>query len=504
MTRANKVFHVLDVYVKFTDPSDRLLLVWNTEITLNARHGAKFFHATLPGDIVTPLPVCADPWGPLWEVDTYVTIGGDQCATSGAMMFTPDMPGDVLVSSASIQTPGGWFGIPPTKPENGAGPDLRIRICRLSIRIEDWVPNASIYCFWTIGWKVEGAGVSFGEDFLYAQLSEFGPSEMPLDIPGEEGYGGGGGGGGAPPVQPPEPAMSIESGDIMWQSPNGFVTAWTMNGFAFDDAMCVGTPNSPVHVPAGRGDLDGDGDIDFVFFNSANHSAQAWIMQDGFLQDVQQIGTLNYPSPTEWEILGVGDVNADGRDDIVWRHSDGGLGKVRVWLLNGAIVTASADVGISPGFKFLGFGDLNGDGKKDILWRLLNGVVLTWPLNGTNPVVPLVFGGVGTISQLWNAESFCDLDGDGDDDIVWRKTNTGLVKGWIVQDFGRLFGGIIAPNVIPLWSLTTAVDLDDDGDSDLVWHNPATGMVNAWKMNGLVKESGTAVQSLPPGEWLPW
>ncbi len=49
VTRSDQVFHVLDVYVKFTEPEDRLLVIWDTEIQLDAKPGAKFFNATLPG-----------------------------------------------------------------------------------------------------------------------------------------------------------------------------------------------------------------------------------------------------------------------------------------------------------------------------------------------------------------------------------------------------------------------------------------------------------------------
>jgi len=389
---------------------------------------------------------------------------------------------------------------------NGAGDDLRIRVCRLSIRAQDWEPNSSIYCSWTIGWSHGAGGAYFGADYLYAQLSANGPSEMPDDLPGIElpNGGGSGGGGGTPPTwTPPEPAGSIENADIYFYSPDAFITGWAMSDFTFDDAICVGQPASPIHIPVGKGDIDGDGDIDFIFYNPGDYSAQAWIMQDGYLQDAVIIGYAPYPSANKWKVLGVGDVNGDGNVDIVWHRDDGGLGKVRVWLLNGTTVIANQEIGISPGFEFLGLGDLNADGKSDILWRLINGVVVAWRLDGTTPAMPLVFGGVGPVALSWKAEAFCDLDNDGDCDIVWRSTETGQVKGWIVDNFARLYGGAIVPKVTSAWHFGTTVDLDNDGDSDLVWHNTVTGMVNAWQMQGLTKVSGGPVEQLGPA-WTAW
>jgi hypothetical protein len=95
----------------------------------------------------------------------------------------------------------------------------------------------------------------------------------------------------------------------------------------------------------------------------------------------------------------VGDTNADGRDDIVWRHA---AGAIWVWLMNGSAVTGTGSTGVAAaGWTLAGVGDFNGDGRADLLWRHASGIVGVWFLDGISAVGG---GSLGSLSTDWRIE----------------------------------------------------------------------------------------------------
>src|SRR3989304_8424342 len=88
---------------------------------------------------------------------------------------------------------------------------------------------------------------------------------------------------------------------------------------------------------------------------------------------------------TNWEIVGTGDFNNDGKTDILWRNKTNGLSAL--WFMDGT--TMSSWTWLLPyvsdtNWEIVGTGDFNNDGKTDILWRnKTNGLSTLWFMDGT-------------------------------------------------------------------------------------------------------------------------
>jgi hypothetical protein len=132
----------------------------------------------------------------------------------------------------------------------------------------------------------------------------------------------------------------------------------------------------------GTGDFNGDGKIDILWRNKGTGQNVVWFMDGATMSDWSWI--LPEVPDTNWQIVGTGDFNSDGKTDILWRNK--ATGQNVVWFMNGATLSSYSwiDTVADTNWEIVGTGDFNGDGKTDILWRNKStGQNVVWLMNGT-------------------------------------------------------------------------------------------------------------------------
>ena len=80
------------------------------------------------------------------------------------------------------------------------------------------------------------------------------------------------------------------------------------------------------------------------------------------------------------------DFNGDGKPDLVWQNQT--TGQLTVWLMNGTTMTQglwlTPSAVADTNWKIVGVVDIDGDGKPDILWQnQVTGQLTVWLMNGT-------------------------------------------------------------------------------------------------------------------------
>jgi ELWxxDGT repeat protein len=204
-----------------------------------------------------------------------------------------------------------------------------------------------------------------------------------------------------------------------------------------------------------------------------------------------------------------GDLDRDGRNDLVWRHERSGQNVL--WFMNGASLLngtfTTPAVLADARWKIAGTHDFDADGRPDLLWRhTASGENVLWYMNGA----VLVSGGFLTPAALtdvrWQVAGTADFDLDGDPDILWRHTASGEMVLWSMNGSVLAGGTFLTPDALPgAWTAAGTGDFDLDGRPDILWHHPPSGQLAVWFMRGSALASGSFLNppSLPDVGWRP-
>ena len=161
---------------------------------------------------------------------------------------------------------------------------------------------------------------------------------------------------------------------------------------------------------AGIGDVDNDGISDIIWWNQRDGRINHWLITASMSVKPESGNIGTHLSPSTWKVAGVGDFNADGRSDILWK--DELTGDVELWLTAGLYGYHSMPLaqGVVPAWRVANIGDYDGDGRADIFWRHDAGNVVVWrtrqylTADGTNEGFTYDSGIVQSVLSSWDVQ----------------------------------------------------------------------------------------------------
>ncbi len=220
-------------------------------------------------------------------------------------------------------------------------------------------------------------------------------------------------------------------------------------------------------------DADGDGDLDLACnsFGCCNGMHVYRNNHDGTWTPTWNSGGA---SSNSTEDICVGDVNADGFLDIA-----AGLSTGTVWVSDGAGHFTRADGNLptfGTGARGPSLGDVTGDGRADLSWATSSGGVQVWAAGDTAHWTNISAG--LPANGPFEATRLADMDGDGDLDLVAFGNGTFAVflgngaGGW--ANGARLT--LPSPGVYA--ALSAPADLDHNGRPDVAIASTSGGNTN--------------------------
>jgi len=236
----------------------------------------------------------------------------------------------------------------------------------------------------------------------------------------------------------------------------------------------------------GNGDFNGDGRGDVLLRNDVGGGWWMFQMNGRSKTDAAILMTRN----PDWVMAAIDDFDKDGMDDVLLRHRVTGR-----WTINFMDAwTVRPNSGLTPMFtnldwEMMGSGDFNGDGRGDVLLRNKNtGAWWIYLMDGRDN------NGGGTSITLdldWVIAAIDDFDGDGKDDVMLRHRLTGQ---WQINFMNwrlvRPNSGLTPMFVNLVWEMQGSGDFNGDGRGDVLLRNKVS---NGWwmnLMNGRSSDSG--------------
>jgi hypothetical protein len=199
---------------------------------------------------------------------------------------------------------------------------------------------------------------------------------------------------------------------------------------------------------------------------------------------------LGLPIPAPVKVM-MGDVNGNGRQDLIYNHVSASTNQTVVAFSNGDgtfTMGTPTSHSVTPGHGWsqyvLKVGDFNNDGRADLAWsRVINTNTTYISLSngdGTFEEMPMFTKGAASWGTIYRFE-VGNIDGKNGDDLIWNylsNTNRTYVSlsnsdGTFGTDNFEPTAGMFQDHSLNGWTGNEAfsvADINGNGRDDLIWH----------------------------------
>jgi len=235
-----------------------------------------------------------------------------------------------------------------------------------------------------------------------------------------------------------------------------------------------------------RGDVNGDGRLDLVWRHATTGANYLW-----FLHDTSRAAARSLLSAdTSWTIAGVADCFGDSTRCLAFRRTT--TGENYLWRVRGSDIVSATPLPLVPtDWVIEAFRDFDGDGKADLFWRnTVTGTTYLWRMNGASVIAAQLVNGAQ--DTAWRVVASGDFDHDGNADLLWRHDGSGQTYVWMM-DGATIAGAGALSTASSDWKAESSGDYDGDAKTDILWRRNS-GEIVLWLLDGISIKSS---QSLP-------
>lgn len=242
-------------------------------------------------------------------------------------------------------------------------------------------------------------------------------------------------------------------------------------------------------------DFDGDGRADLLLQHDEGFLA-AWHMDGDVVVNAGSLDPASTGDPG-LRLVGVGDFNRDSKPDLLFQRKSGrAAGSMEIWIMAGVrrVETIQIeDAGLDPDWNAVGVGDYDFDGRPDVVGQRVTGELVVKFIQGArvvhtrafNPAA--AFGADGTPDLNWRLVGNADINRDGRMDLIFQRVGgfSRPIAIWFMNGLDRVSASLTQPSDPGgPWNLAGTGDFDGDGWQDFLFQND-NGNYGIWFLNGI-------------------
>lgn len=249
-------------------------------------------------------------------------------------------------------------------------------------------------------------------------------------------------------------------------------------------AVCASAMAQTTVPLSKRGGIDIDGNNKSVVLVRTQANAAAPQLQAGRLVNGRFVFTSQIDPGTNFRLVGVTDFDGNGKSDLAFQNiTQGDLGDVKGW--HDFLPTNERTFRqVRQVWDVQAVGDLDGDGRGDLVWRYVvanspdTGVSYIWFTNASGPPMVRKRGGAPLDWRLLGA---MDLNGDGAADMVYVSPDNSIRV--LMATPNRTCANYSAGSVPAGFLAHAFADFTGNGRGDILLRNPATGQMALMSLN---------------------
>lgn len=189
------------------------------------------------------------------------------------------------------------------------------------------------------------------------------------------------------------------------------------------------------------------------------------------------------------------DLDGNGDDELLFYRSSDGLFSIYEMTATGGLGTKINTGNYNPGWTNITNIDLDGNGDDELMfYRASDGVYAYYEMTSTGSLGVKIRSGSG-LSPNWAEITNVDIDGDGQDEIMFYRATDGYFAYFDIQPNASLPAAFSSGTGYTVgWSQITNLDLDGDSDDELMFYRDTDGLY-AYYHTGMSTGLGTQIRS---------